>query len=81
MTEQQILSLVRQYGTMDKALAGMPEVELRLSDGQMYGHKGKLMPSVVRPIRKRERLPCVLFSRILKECSEMEVQRRLSSLT
>lgn len=66
MTEQQILSLVRQYGTMDKALEGMPEVELRLSDGQMYGHKGKLMPSVERLILKRERLPCVLFSRILK---------------
>ena len=42
MTEQQILSLARQYGTMDKALEEMPEVELRLSDGGMYAHKGKI---------------------------------------
>ena len=27
---------------MDKALEEMPEVELRLSDGGMYAHKGKI---------------------------------------
>lgn len=42
MSENQILSLVRQYGSLDKALAEMPEVELQLSDGEMYGHKGKV---------------------------------------
>lgn len=42
MSENQILSLVRQYGSLDKALAEMPEVELQLSDGEMYSHKGKV---------------------------------------
>lgn len=42
MTENQILSLIRQYGSLDKTLAQMPEVELRLSDGLVYGHKGKI---------------------------------------
>lgn len=42
MTENQILTLIRQYGTMDKTLKQMPQVELRLSDGQMYAHKGQI---------------------------------------
>lgn len=42
MTESQILSLVRQYGNLDKALEKMPEVELLLSDGLKYRHKGKI---------------------------------------
>ncbi len=42
MTENQILSLIRQYGTMDKTLKQMPQVDLRLSDGQMYAHKGRI---------------------------------------
>lgn len=42
MTENQVLSLVRQYGTLKNALEEMPEVELQLSDGEMYMHKGKV---------------------------------------
>lgn len=42
MTENQILSLVREYGTLDKTMEDMPEVELLLSDGQPYSHKGKI---------------------------------------
>ncbi len=42
MTENQILSLVRQYGTLDETLKHMPEVELLLSDRQPYAHKGKI---------------------------------------
>lgn len=42
MTENQILSLVRQYGTLDETLKHMPYVELLLSDGQPYAHKGKI---------------------------------------
>ena len=42
MTESQVLGLVRQYGTADEALRQMPAVELRLSDGQPYAHKGKI---------------------------------------
>lgn len=40
LTENQILSLVRQYGSVEKALAGMPKVSLLLSDGTMYAHEG-----------------------------------------
>ena len=42
MTENQILSLIRQYGTLDETLRQMPEVELLLSDGQLYAHHGKI---------------------------------------
>lgn len=42
MTEKQVLSLVREHGTLDKTLAAMPQVELRLSDGQLYAHKGRV---------------------------------------
>ena len=40
LTENQILSLVRQYGSVEKALAGMPKVSLLLSDGTTYAHEG-----------------------------------------
>ena len=42
MTESQVLSLVRQYKTLDEALKQMPEVELKLSDGLIYDHKGRI---------------------------------------
>lgn len=42
MTENQVLSLIRQYGSLEQAMQHMPEVDLRLSDGQPYGHKGKI---------------------------------------
>lgn len=40
ITENQILSLVRQYGSVEKALEGMPKVSLLLSDGTTYAHEG-----------------------------------------
>ena len=40
MTENQLLSLTRQYGSMDEALKNMPQVELKLNDGSMYEKKG-----------------------------------------
>ena len=42
MAEGQILGLLRQYGSLNRTLEQMPPVELRLSDGQMYGHKGRI---------------------------------------
>ena len=42
MTENQLLALTRQYGSMDDALKNMPEVELRLNDNSIYEHKGKI---------------------------------------
>ena len=42
MTENQLLALTRQYGDMDEALKNMPEVELKLIDGSVYGEKGRV---------------------------------------
>ena len=42
LTESQVLSLIREHGTLDKTLAQMPEVSLRLSDGQPYAHAGHI---------------------------------------
>ena len=40
MTENQLLSLTREYGSMDEALKNMPEVSLKLNDGSYYDKKG-----------------------------------------
>ena len=40
MTENQLLSLTRQYGSMDEVLKNMPEVELRLNDNSIYDEHG-----------------------------------------
>ena len=42
MTENQLLSLTREYGSMDEALKSMPEVTLKLNDNSIYGEKGKI---------------------------------------
>lgn len=42
MTESQILPLIRANKTLEEALKQMPEVELQLSDGLTYNHKGKI---------------------------------------
>ena len=42
MTEKQLLSFVRQYGSKDAAIKNMPEVSLQLGDQSMYNHKGKV---------------------------------------
>lgn len=40
MTENQLLDLVRQYGSKDKALQSIPGIELQLNDRSMYSEKG-----------------------------------------
>lgn len=40
MTENQLLGLVRQYGSKDKALQSMPGIELQLNDQSIYSEKG-----------------------------------------
>jgi len=40
MTENQLLALTRQHGSMDEALKNMPEVELVLNDNSVYNKKG-----------------------------------------
>lgn len=42
MTENQLLSLARQYGTIEKALQGMPDIQLQLNDGSTYEESGKI---------------------------------------
>lgn len=40
MTENQLLSMTRQYGSMDEALKNMPHVQLRLNDNSIYEEEG-----------------------------------------
>lgn len=42
MTENQMLSLVRHYGSVDRALKEMPQVGLTLADGSQYAHMGNI---------------------------------------
>lgn len=42
MTENQIRSLIRQYGTPDETIRQMPEISLKLNDGTIYESKGRI---------------------------------------
>ena len=42
MAENQMLDMVQQYGSLKDAIKQMPEVELVMSNGQIYDHKGKI---------------------------------------
>ena len=42
MSENQIIDLIQQYGSLRQALEGMPEVEFKLSNGKPYNHKGRV---------------------------------------
>lgn len=42
MNESQVLSLSRQFGSLEKVLANMPDLQLQLSDGSIYGEKGRI---------------------------------------
>ena len=42
MTENQLLALIRQYGSMDEALKNMPAAELCLNDNSVYDKKGTI---------------------------------------
>ena len=42
MTENQLLSLVRQYRTLDSALVQMPDLQLQLNDQSLYEEKGRI---------------------------------------
>ena len=42
MTENQLLGLIRQYGSKDKALQSMPAIELLLNDRTTYEEKGTI---------------------------------------
>ena len=55
MTENQLLALTRQYGSMDEALKNMPQAELRLNDNSVYDKKGPSSPSVASLTVRRVR--------------------------
>lgn len=42
LNEQQLTTLLRQYGSKDKALKGMPAVQWEMSDGHVYEQQGKV---------------------------------------
>ena len=42
MAENQMLDMIQQYGSLNNAIKQMPEVELIMSNGQVYEHKGKI---------------------------------------
>ena len=42
LTENQLLDLTRQFGSMDKAIAALPDVQLQLNDGSMYDKPGRI---------------------------------------
>ncbi|MFI3296043.1 MAG: efflux RND transporter periplasmic adaptor subunit [bacterium] len=42
MNEKQVYDLFDLYGSLEKAVLGMPELELKLSNGFVYSHKGKV---------------------------------------
>lgn len=42
MTENQLFSMIQQYGSMDAALDSLPEVQLRLNERFTYDQKGKI---------------------------------------
>lgn len=42
MTENQLLAMTRQYGSIEEAKKAMPAVRLRLNDGSMYDQPGRI---------------------------------------
>lgn len=42
MAESQMLDMVQQYGSLNNAIRQMPEVELMMSNGDLYEHTGKI---------------------------------------
>lgn len=42
LTENQLLGLMRQYGSKEKAIADMPAIKLQLNDHELYGHEGRV---------------------------------------
>lgn len=42
MAENQMLDMVQQYGSLKNAIKQMPEVELIMSNGELYEHTGKI---------------------------------------
>lgn len=42
MAERQVQNLIQKYGSLQGAIRQMPEVELQMSNGNIYAHKGRI---------------------------------------
>lgn len=42
MAERQVQNLIQKYGSLQRAIRQMPEVELQMSNGNIYAHKGRI---------------------------------------
>jgi membrane fusion protein (multidrug efflux system) len=42
LTENQLLSLIRKYESVDKAIRSLPPIQLQLSDGSIYSQAGRI---------------------------------------
>lgn len=42
LAENQILDMMDRFGSLQKAIGSIPEVELKMSNGKIYKHKGKI---------------------------------------
>ncbi len=42
MTEKQLIALTQSHGSMQQAINSFPSVQLKLADGNIYGHAGKV---------------------------------------
>lgn len=43
INENQLLEMAEQYGTLEKALEEMPDIQLKLNNGKLYEHKGRIV--------------------------------------
>lgn len=42
MAEKQMLDMIQRYGSLKHAIEQLPEVELKMSNGELYAHKGRI---------------------------------------
>lgn len=64
INENNLLNMAREYGTLEKALEQMPDIQLKLSDGTIYNQTGGSPVSAVSSTKTPEQIPCGQFSRI-----------------
>lgn len=61
MNENQLRSLIRQYGSPDETIRRIPDVELRLNDGAIYESKGRIetISGIINPQTGTASVRCV----------------------
>ena len=74
MTENQLLGLIRQYGSKDEALKSMPAIDLQLNDKSAYPEQGQIDLSAESLTVRRVLSACVPFSLIRTDCCTVAVR-------